>query len=81
MKESDFTSEIGSETIASLESQFQLVVEPLDNAVGKLLFGFEIVQEQMAMGLESPGHPLEGFEATAGDARAPGIEELSSPSA
>ena len=81
MKESDFTSEVGSEAIASLQGQFQLVVEPLDNAVGEFFFGFEIVQEQLAMGLESAGHPLERFEATAGDARAPSIEELSGPSA
>ena len=80
VKESD--REVGSEAIASLESQFQLVVEPLDNAVGEFFFGFEIVQEeQLAMGLESAGHPLERFEATAGDASAPSIEELSGPSA
>src|SRR5882724_3197348 len=81
VKESDLTSEVGSEAIASLESQFQLVVEPFNNAIGKLFFGFEIVQEQRAMGFESAGHPLEGFEATSGDAGAPGVEEPSGPSA
>ena len=33
------------------------------------------------MGLESAGHPLEGFEAAAGDASAPGVEKLSGPGA
>ena len=81
VKESDFTSEVGSKAIASFESQFQLVVESLDNAVGELFFGFEIIEQQMAMGLESAGHPLEGFEAAAGDASAPGVEKLSGPGA
>ena len=79
VKESDFTSEVGSKAIASFESQFQLVVESLDNAVGELFFGFEIIEQQMAMGLESTGHPLEGFEAAAGDAGAQGVEKLSGP--
>ena len=57
MKESDFTSEVGSKAIASFESQFQLVVESLDNAVGELFFGFEIIEQQMAMGLEKCGPP------------------------
>ena len=81
VKESDFTSEVGSEAIASLHCQFELVVESLDNAVGERFLGFEIVQEQMAMGLESAGDFLEGFEATFGDAGAPGVEELSGSSA
>ena len=81
VKESNFTSEVSAEAIASFESQFELVVEPLDNAIGELLFGFEIVEKQVAMGLESAGHPLERFEPTAGDAGAPAIEELSGPGA
>ena len=60
MKESDFTSEVGSEAIASLQGQFQLVVETLDDAVGEFFFGFEIVQEQLAMGLEVRATLLRG---------------------
>lgn len=79
MIESDFSSEIAAEAIGFSERQFDLVVEPLDNAVGKLLSGFEIVEQKSAVTLKGGGHFLKLGQAAAGHSRAPGIEELSGP--
>lgn len=80
MIESDFPGEIAAEAVGFSQRQFELVVEPLDDAVRKLFSGLEIVQQKPAMTLEGGSHFLERVEPALGHARALGIEELAGPS-
>ncbi len=63
MEESHFTGIGGPETVAFSEGQFDFVVQPLDNAPGNLLFGDEIVDQELSVFLEGASHLLEGLQA------------------
>src|SRR5271167_4910899 len=80
MKERDFASFVGAETVRFSERHFDLVVEALDHATGNRLLGSEVIEQHLPMFGKAGGNGLERFEAGAADSLAPTVEELTGPS-
>src|SRR5215472_13981172 len=76
MVERDFNCFESPEAIGFSEGQFQTVVETLNDAAGKPLFGPKPVQQQGSMLAQHSSDFLHRLEARAQGPRTPAIQEL-----
>src|SRR5579872_204642 len=72
--EREFGDAEGAKTVRFSHSDFDFVVEALDHAAGELLFGLEVVKNQLAVGAEHVGDFLHGLDARAQGVLAPNVE-------
>ena len=79
MIESHFSDFEGSEAVRFSDSDFDLVVQALDDAAGKLFPGAEIVEDEGSVGAEHLDDLLQGFDAGAHRLIAPLVEKLAGP--
>ena len=75
----EFGDAEGPIAVGFSHSDFGFVVQALDDAAGKLLFGPEVVDEQLAVGAHGAGELLNWIDARAHCAGAPCVEELGGP--
>jgi len=61
------------------QCDFGFVVQTLDDAAGELLFGSEVVEQQLPVRAHGAGKLLHRIDARAHRSLAPGIEELFGP--
>jgi hypothetical protein len=77
--EREFKDAESAEAVRSSHGYFGFVVQALDHAAGKLLFGLEIVQQQRAMGAQCPGDLLHRLDAAAHGLITPEVQEHPGP--
>src|SRR5450756_372804 len=79
MIESEFEDAEGAKAIGSSHGDFGLVVQPLDHAAGKLLFGLEIIEQQGAVSAQRACDHLYRFDAAVHGLIAPEVQEHAGP--
>src|SRR6266536_2146717 len=75
MIEREFQDAEGAEAVRFSHGYFGFVVEALDHAAGKLLFGLEIVEQQWAVSAQHAGDFLHRLDAGTHGLTAPEIQE------
>ena len=79
MIECNFSSSESSKSIRFSGSEFQPVIETLNDSAGNSLFGPKPIEQKLPMRTKHPSHFLHGLNAGAHHAGAPKIEKFSGP--
>jgi hypothetical protein len=79
MIECNFSSSESSKSIRFSGSEFQAIIETLDNAAGNSLFSPKPIKQKLPVRPKHPSHFLHGLNAGAHHAHAPKIEKFSGP--